>query len=297
MNTVSRAVVCIFIMGLLSISSVARGQTMKKIAESNKITVSYREAAVPFSYLLGPDKPAGFAVDLTEAIIEDLRNKLSLPKLQVIYIPVNAQNRIPLLVEGAYDLECGSTTNNSARGKEVSFAISHFYTGTRLLTKKGSGIGNYADLNNKIVTSTSGSTNEKVLRSYAANHNVNFEFLPGKDYADSFQFVESGRAAAFAMDDVLLFGLIANSKTPEVFEVVGDTLQVEPYGCMLRKNDPDFKQLVDGTISRLMTSGEFSRMYSKWFELPIPPNGVNLKMPMSDQLKANLQALSDRPAQ
>lgn len=292
-----RMVVGIFLVGMPAITSVVSGQTLKKITDSNKMTVSYREAAVPFSYLLAPNKPVGFAVDLTEAIVEDVRTKLNLPKLDVIYIPVTAQNRIPLLVEGAYDLECGSTTNNAARGKDVSFAISHFYTGTRLLTKNTSGISNYSDLNNKIVTSVPGSTNEKVLRSYAASHNINFEFLPGKDYADAFQLVESDRAAAFAMDDVLLFGLIANSKTPALFEVVGETLQVEPYGCMLRKNDPDFKQLVDGTISRLIMTGEFTRLYNKWFELPIPPNGVNLKMPMSEQLKANLKALSDRPVQ
>ncbi len=297
MSASLRAVALLLVGCLATLTSVVSAQTLKKIADSNKITVSYREAAVPFSYLLGPDKPVGFAVDLTEAIIEDVRFKLGLPKLQVVYIPVNGQNRIPLLLEGAYDLECGSTTNNAARGKDVAFGISHFYTGTRLLTKKTSGITRYEDLQNKTVTSTSGSTNEKVLRAYASSHNLNVDFLPGKDYADSFNLVETDRAAAFAMDDVLLFGLIANSKNPALYEVVGDTLQVEPYGCMMRKNDPEFKQLVDGAMTRLITTGEFSRLYTKWFELPIPPKGVNLSMPMSEQLRANLKALSDRPAQ
>ncbi len=284
-------------LGLTALAPSAGAQTLKKIADSNKITVSYRESSVPFSYLISPTKPVGFAVDLTEAIIDDVRTTLKKKDLEVTYMPVTGQTRIPLLVNGTYDLECGSTTNNSARGKEVTFAISHFFTGTRLLAKKSSGIKNYADLANKTVASTAGSTNEKVLRAYSADKNLNIQIVLGKDYDDALQLVESDRAVAFAMDDILLFGLKANSKDPASLEVVGDTLQVEPYGCMLRKDDPEFKKLVDGTITRLMKSGEFSRLYAKWFEAPIPPKGVVLGMPMSQQLKANMTALSDKPAQ
>jgi glutamate/aspartate transport system substrate-binding protein len=282
--------------GVAAVTPTAGAQTLKKIADSNTITVSYRESSVPFSYLIGPNKAVGFAVDLADAVVDDVRANLKRPALEVVHMPVNAQTRMPLLINGTYDLECGSTTNNATRGKEVSFAISHFYTGTRLLTKKSSGIKSYADLANKTVASTAGSTNEAVLRKYIADKNLSTEIVLGKDYDDSMRLVEEGRAVAFAMDDILLFGLMANSKNPGSLEVVGDTLQVEPYGCMLRKDDPEFKTLVDGTIKRLMQSGEFSRLYTKWFESPIPPKGTNLNMPMSERLKANLQEHSDKPA-
>lgn len=282
--------------GLVTLPFSVSAQTLKKIADSDKITVSYREGSVPFSYLLGPTKAVGFSVDLTEAIVDDVRKKLKRPNIEVVYMPVTGQNRIPLLVDGTYDLECGSTTNNSARGKEVSFSINYFYTGTRLLTKKTFGIKNYADLATKKVASAAGSTNEKVLRKYSADHNLDIQVILGKDYGDGLLLVENDNAAALALDDVLLFGLRANSKNPDLLEVVGDTLQVEPYGCMVRKGDPEFKKLVDGTITRLMKSGEFTRLYTKWFESPIPPKGVILNMPMSEQLKANLKAHSDKPA-
>ena len=286
----------LFTAGSLALTSVCSAQTLKKAADSNTFTVSYRKAAVPFSYVIAPNKAVGFAMDIADAITEDVKKKLGKPNLQIAYISVTAQNRIPLLVNGTYDLECGSTTNNSARGKEVTFGISHFFTGTRLLTRKSSGIKNYADLAGKAVVTTAGSTNEKVMRKYSAENKIKFQINLGKGYDDSFQQVEDGSARAFAMDDILLFGLRANSKDPAAYEVVGDTLQVEPYGCMLRKDGPEFKELVDRTITRLMTSGEFTRLYAKWFESPIPPKGVALNMPMSDQLKANLKALSDQPA-
>lgn len=286
----------LLITGLVAATSTVEAQTLKKVSDSNKITVSYRESSVPFSYLISPTKPVGFAVDLTEAIVNEVRRTLKKPNLEVVYLPVTSKTRIPLLVDGTYDLECGSTTNTSARGKEVSFAISHFYTGTRLLAKKASGIKNYADLAHKTVASTAGSTNEKVLRKYSADNNIDMQIVLGKDYDDSLLLVENDQAVAFAMDDILLFGLMANSKNPGSLEVVGDTLQVEPYGCMMRKDDPSFKKLVDNTITRLMKSGEFSKLYSKWFESPIPPKGMVLGMPMSGQLKANLKARSDKPA-
>lgn len=287
----------LLVAGLAAVTSTVGAQTLKKISDSNKITVSFRESSVPFSYLISPTKPVGFAVDLTQAIVDDVRTTLKKPNLEVVYMPVTSQTRIPLLINGTYDLECGSTTNNSARGKEVAFAISHFYTGTRLLAKKSSGIRNYADLANKTVATTGGSTNEKVLRKYSADNNLGMQIVLGKDYDDSLRMVEDNVAVAFAMDDILLFGLMANSKNPGSLEVVGDTLQVEPYGCMLRKDDPEFKTLVDGTITRLMRSGEFSTLYAKWFESPIPPKGMVLNMPMSEQLTANTKALSDKPAQ
>lgn len=273
----------------------SNAQTLEKVAANNKITVSYREAAVPFSYALSPTRAVGFAVDLTDAIVDEVRIKLNKPNLEVVRIPVTGQNRIPLLVNGSYDLECGSTTNTAARGKEVSFAISHFYAGTRLLVKTGAGVRGYADLANKPVAAVAGSTNEKVLRKYSDENRLNIQFVLAKDYGDALQTLKDDRALALALDDVLLYGLRANAEDPASFAVVGETLQVEPYGCMLRKDDAEFKKLVDGTIARLMKSGEFSRLYAKWFLSPIPPKGVVLDMPMSPQLKANLKALSDKP--
>ena len=280
----------------VGVATTAGAQTLEKIAKSNKITVSYREASVPFSYLISSNKAVGFAVEISEAVIDDVRKKLKKPNLEVAYMPVTSQNRIPLLVNGTYDLECGSTTNNTARAKDVAFAINHFYTGTRLLTKKSSNIKNYADLAKKTVASTTGTTNAQVIRKYSADKNLDMQLMLGKDHDDSLLLVESDRAVAFAMDDILLFGLKANSKNPDVLEVVGDSLQVEPYACMLRKDDPEFQKLVNGTISRLMKSGEFTKLYDKWFMTAIPPKGVNLNLPMSEQLKANLKALSDKPA-
>ena len=278
------------------LSAAADAQTLKKIDDSNKITVSYREASVPFSYLIGSSKSVGFSVELTEAIVDDVRKKLKKPNLEVATMPVTSQNRIPLLVNGTYDIECGSTTNNSTRAKDVTFATNHFYTGTRLLTKKTSGVKNYADLTGKTVSSTTGTTNAQVIRKYSADKKLDMQIVLGKDHDDSLLLVENDRALAFAMDDILLFGLKANSKNPDALDVVGDSLQVEPYACMLRKDDPEFKKLVDGTLNRLMKSGEFARLYTKWFMSPIPPKGVNLNLAMSEQLKANLKELSDKPA-
>ncbi len=278
------------------LASTAGAQTLQKVADSNKITVAYRESSVPFSYLIGSTKAVGFSVELTEAIIDDVRKKVKKPNLEISYMPVTSQNRIPLLVNGTYDLECGSTTNNSTRGKDVAFAINHFYTGTRLLVKKSSGVRNFNDLAKKTVASTTGTTNAQVIRKYNSDKKLDMQIILGKDHDDSLLLVENDRAVAFAMDDILLFGLMANSKNPAALEVVGEALQVEPYACMLRKDDPEFKKLVDGTITRLMKSGEFSKLYDKWFMSPIPPKGVNLGLPMSPELKANLETPSDKPA-
>ncbi|RSZ46169.1 MULTISPECIES: transporter substrate-binding domain-containing protein [unclassified Variovorax] len=281
---------------LFTATGAQAADTLAKIAESGKITLSYRESSVPFSYLDGPNKPIGMAVDLSNAVVEAVKKKLNKPNLQVALMPVTSQNRIPLITNGTVDLECGSTTNNTARGKDVAFAINHFYTGTRLLVKKSSKIKNYADLAKKTVASTTGTTNALVMRKYNTEKSLGMDIVLGKDHADSFLLVESDRAAAFAMDDILLYGLIANAKTPGDFEVVGDSLQVEPYACMLPKDDPAFKKLVDDTFAGLMKSGEFEKLYNKWFMQPIPPKNVPLNLPMSPQLKENLKALSDKPA-
>ena len=281
---------------LFSATGAQAADTLAKIAESGKITLAYRESSVPFSYLEGPGKPIGMAVDLSNAVVEAVKKKLNKPDLQVALMPVTSQNRIPLITNGTIDIECGSTTNNTARGKDVAFAINHFYTGTRLLVKKSSKIKNYADLAKKTVASTTGTTNVLVMRKYNIEKNLGMDIVLGKDHADAFLLLESDRVAAFAMDDILLYGLIANAKTPGDYEVVGDSLQVEPYACMLPKDDPAFKKLVDDTFIGMMKRGEFEKLYTKWFMQPIPPKNVPLNLPMSPQLKENLKALSDKPA-
>ncbi len=285
--------VCLLACG---VAATAHADTLKKVTDSGKITLAYRESSVPFSYVEGPGKPVGFSMDVANAVVQEVKRRSGKSVLEIEYISVTSQNRIPLLVNGTVDLECGSTTNNSTRGKDVAFAINHFYTGTRLLAKKSSRIKNYADLENKTVASTTGTTNSQVMRKYNVDKKLNMQIILGKDHADSLLLVDSDRAVAFAMDDILLFGLMANAKNPAEWEVVGDSLQVEPYACMLRKDDPKFKTLVDGVITGLMKSGEFDRLYKKWFMSPIPPKNINLNLPMSAQLRDSLKAPSDKPA-
>lgn len=276
--------------------TAASADTLKKVAESGKITLAYRESSVPFSYLAGAGAPVGFAVDISNAVVDAVRAKLNKPDLKVELQAVTSQNRIPLLTNGTIDLECGSTTNNSARGKDVQFAVNYFYTGTRLLAKKSSGIKNYADLKGKKVASTTGTTNAQVIRKYNRDNNLDMDLVLGKDHDDSVLLVDSGRAEAFAMDDILLFGLKGNARNPADWEVVGDSLQVEPYACMLRKDDPQFQALVNGVIGGMMKSGDFEKLYNKWFMSPVPPKGQNLGLPMSKELRDNLAAQSDKPA-
>ena len=275
--------------------ATAHADTLAKVRENGYITLAYRESSVPFSYL-DAGKRVGLTVEMSEAIADAVKKAVGKPNLEVKWQAVTSQNRIPLLSNGTIDLECGSTTNNSVRGKEVDFAINHFYTGTRLLVKKNSGVKNYADLKGKTVAITSGTTNLQVMRKYSADKGLDLNIIMPKDHSDGFLQVQQDRAVAFGMDDVLLFGLMANTKNPGDYEVVADALQVEPYACMMRKNDPEFKKLVDGVIGGMMKSGAFTKLYDKWFMQPIPPTNTPLNMPMSDDLKKNVIELSDKPA-
>ncbi len=281
--------------GLLACTA-AHADTLKKIADSGKITLAYRESSVPFSYLAGAGTPIGFSVDISNAVVDAVKKKLNKPDIKVELQAVTSQNRIPLVTNGTVDLECGSTTNNTARGKDVQFAINHFYTGTRLLVKKSSGVTNYADLARKTVASTSGTTNAQVIRKYNRDNNLDMDIVLGKDHNDAMLLVDTGRALAFAMDDILLYGLKSNATNPGDWDVVGDALQVEPYGCMLRKDDPQFQALVNGVIGGMMKSGEFEKLYNRWFLQPIPPKNQALGLPMPKELRDNLTAQSDKPA-
>ncbi|MBS0466407.1 MAG: amino acid ABC transporter substrate-binding protein [Proteobacteria bacterium] len=277
-------------------ATAAESDTLKKIADAGKITVAYRESSVPFSYLAGSGGPVGFSVEITNAIVDAVKKQLNKPGLKVDLQAVTSQNRIPLLQNGTIDIECGSTTNNTVRGKDVQFAINYFYTGTRLLVKKNSGIKNWPDLAKKTVSSTTGTTNAQVIRKYSKDNNLDFNIVLGKDHDDAMLLVDAGRADAFAMDDILLFGLKSNARNPAEWDVVGDALQVEPYACMMRKDDPQFQKLVNGVIGGMMKSGEFEKLYNKWFMSPIPPKNQVIGLPMSKELKDNLTAQSDKPA-
>ena len=270
--------------------------TLDKVKGSGSITLAYRESSIPFSYLDDKAQPVGFGVEICDRIVDEIKRVTGRADLKVERQAVTSANRIPLLVNGTIDLECGSTTNNSDRAKQVTFAINYFYTGTRFLVKSDAGIKGLADLNNKVMVSTIGTTNFRIMRNLITEQKLPIELLGAKDHSESALLVESSRAAAFAMDDILLYGLRASAQNPASLAVVGEAIQVEPYAIMLRRDDPAFKKLVDGVLAGLMGSGEFTRLYSKWFQSPIPPKGINLNAPMDKALVDNLKTLSDKPA-
>ena len=283
------------VVALLALPAQAQS-TLEKVKESGSISLAYRESSIPFSYLDDKAQPVGFGVEICDKVVEAIKVATGRKDLKVTRQGVTSANRIPLLVNGTIDLECGSTTNNSDRAKQVTFAINYFYTGTRFLVKSDAGIRGIADLNNKILVSTTGTTNYRVVRSLITEQKLPIELIAAKDHAESALLVESGRAAAFAMDDILLYGLRASAQNPSSLQVVGEPIQVEPYAIMMRKDDPGIKKLVDGVLAGMMKSGEFETLYRKWFMSPIPPKGINLNAPMDKALVDNLKALSDKPA-
>ena len=274
----------------------AMADTLDKAKTTGKFTLAYRESSIPFSYLGEDGKPLGFGWEMCKLIAEEVKKQTGRKDLVVESQAVTSQNRIPLIQNGTVDVECGSTTNNSERGKQVTFAINYFYTGTRFLVKADSGIKSINDLKGKKVVSTTGTTNYQILRNLNDEKKYGFELLGAKDHADALLMVESGMANAFGMDDILLYGLKASSKESAKLAVVGESIQVEPYAIMFRKDDPKFQALVNKVITNSMKSGEFEKAYKKWFQTNIPPKNVNLNAPMSKELKDNLKALSDKPA-
>ena len=274
----------------------AMANTLEKAKTTGKFTLAYRESSIPFSYLGEDGKPLGFGWEMCKLIAEEVKKETGRKDLVVESQAVTSQNRIPLIQNGTVDVECGSTTNNSERGKQVTFAINYFYTGTRFLVKADSGIKSINDLKGKKVVSTTGTTNYQILRNLNDEKKYGFELLGAKDHADALLMVESGMANAFGMDDILLYGLKASSKESAKLAVVGESIQVEPYAIMFRKDDPKFQALVNKVITNSIKTGEFEKAYKKWFQTNIPPKNVNLNAPMSKELKDNLKALSDKPA-
>ena len=270
--------------------------TLDKVKASGAITVAYREASIPFSYLDDKAQPVGFGWEICGRIVDAVKKATGHADLKVQTQAVTSANRIPLLMNGTIDIECGSTTNNSERAKQVAFATNYFYTGTRFLVKSNSGVKSLDDLKGKTVVSTTGTTNYKIIRNLNEEKKLGIDLVGAKDHTDSALLVQSGRALAFGMDDILLYGLKASSANPAELAVVGEAIQVEPYAIMLRRDDPAFKKLVDDTLAALIRSGDFDKLYKKWFQSPIPPKGINLNAPMSKELLDNMKALSDKPA-
>ena len=271
--------------------------TLQKIKDTGVITLGVRDSSIPFNYNLGGVRQVGYSYDINMKIVEAIKDQLKLPNLQVKEIPITSQNRITLLQNGTIDIECGSTTNNLERQKQASFTTSIFIIGTRIMVKKDGGIKDWADLKGKNVVTTAGTTSERLLRKMNDDQKLGMNIISTKDHGQSFLTLESGRAVAFMMDDALLYGERAKAKRPDDWVVVGKPMSEEAYGCMMRKGDAAFKKLVDGAISKAMTSGEAAKIYAKWFQQPIPPKGLNLNWPMSEDVQALFKAPNDKPFQ
>ena len=290
----------IALLGLTTTASLSHSQTpqltgtLKKIKDTGVITLGIRESSIPFSYLNDQQKPIGYSIDLCMKVVDSVKKQLKMSKLEVKTNPVNSQNRIPLMTNGTIDLECGSTTNTVKRQEQVAFSVTPFVASVRMAVKADSGIKNLSDLDGKAVVTTTGTTSDRYIKQNEKGQNINVKNLYGKDHAESFLMLESGRASAFVMDDVLLAGLIAQSKSPKSFAIVGPALSVEPYGLMFRKDDPQFKAVVDNTLKNLMKTGEINKIYSKWFTKPIPPKNVNLNLPISPKLKEAFKNPTDK---
>ena len=284
-----RLFLCAGLVAAACIGTTAAAQstgTLNKIKDSGVITIGHRDASVPFSYYDDKQQPVGYAVDLCLRIVDAIKTELKLAKLDVKYQLVTSANRIPLMANGTIDLECGSTTNNLARQKEVSFTITHFLTATRLVSKKASNLKSAEDLKGKTVTSTAGTTNIKQITELNTSKNMGMSIIPANGHPEAFQMVETGRAVAFAMDDILLYSLVAQSRNPSDYVISDFALSLpEPYGIMMRKDDPAFKKVVDSAMTRIYTSGAINKIYDKWFQNPIPPKNINLKVPMSPLFK------------
>jgi glutamate/aspartate transport system substrate-binding protein len=270
--------------------------TLKKIKETGTITIGYRDSSIPFSYLDDNQKPIGFAIDICNKIVDAVKQELKLDKLQVEFNPVTSSTRIPLLANGTIDMECGSTTNNADRLKQVAFTNTHFLTATRFVSKKASKLNSIDDLKGKSVVSTSGTTNIKQLNEANAARNLGINIIPAKDHAEAFLMVESDRAVAFVMDDILLASFVASSKEPDAYVISTDAFsKPEPYGIMVRKDDMPFKKVVDAATAAVYQSGEGAKIYAKWFMEKVPPKGLNLKVPLGPELKNEFAHPSDSP--
>jgi glutamate/aspartate transport system substrate-binding protein len=265
--------------------ALAQEGTLKKIKDSGAITIGHRDASVPFSYYDDKQQPVGYAMDLCHRIVDAVKNELKMPNLKTNYQLVTSANRIPLMANGTIDLECGSTTNNLDRQKQVSFTITHFVTANRWVAKRSANVKSLNDLKGKTIVSTAGTTNIKQITELNGQQNLGMNIISANGHPEAFQMVETGRAVAFVMDDILLYSLAAQSRNPKEYEISPVALSVEPYGIMLRKDDAAFKKVVDAAMTNIYKSGQINAIYDKWFLKPVPPKNINLNVPMSEQLK------------
>lgn len=268
--------------------------TLKKIKDTGTISIGHRESSIPFSYLDDQQKPVGYAMDLCMKIVEVVKAELKMPNLKVNLQPVTSANRIPLMQNGTIDLECGSTTNSVSRQQQVSFGPTYFVINVTAAVKRKSGIKSLADLNDKTISTTSGTTSVPLLKKYEKTANVSVKEIYGKDHAESFLLLAQDRSSAFIMDDILLAGQIANSGNPGDYVILKESLRQEPYSMMLRKDDPAFKAVVDKAIGGVMKSGEIDKIYAKWFTSPIPPKDINMNFPQTVQIKEAFRNPNDK---
>jgi glutamate/aspartate transport system substrate-binding protein len=290
----------LLVIAALCAAGLAQAQsndTLKKIKDSGSVTMGVRESSGALSFTLGDGKYAGYHYELCQHVLADVQKQLGLAKLDIKYQPVTSQNRIPLVQNGTVDIECGSTTNNATRQKDVAFAVTTYVEEVRIGVKANSGITGIAQLAGKKVATTTGTTSVQLLRKHERANGVNFDEVFGKDHADSFLLLESGRADAFVMDGQIVAGLIAKSKAPADFKIVGEVLSVEPINIMMRKDDPAFKKTVDDSLKALMKSGEIAKIYDKWFMQPIPPTNTKVGLPASEATKAAWANPNDKPAE
>ena len=268
--------------------------TLKKIKETGTITLGHRESSIPFSYYDDKQQVIGYSQELMLKVVDAVKADLKLAKLDIKLMPVTSSNRITLVQNGTVDFECGSTTNNTERQKQVGFSNTIFIIGTRLMAKKDAGIKDFADLAGKNVVTTAGTTSERLIRKMNEDKKMGMNVISAKDHGEAFLTLETGRAVAFMMDDALLYGEMAKARKASDWVVVGTPQSYEAYGCMLRKDDPAFKKLVDGALAKVMTSGDVEAIYSKWFMQPIPPKGLNLGFPLSESMKTLYKAPNDK---
>jgi glutamate/aspartate transport system substrate-binding protein len=267
---------------------------LKKIKDSGVISLGHRAASIPFSYYDGERQVIGYSQELMLKVVEAIKADLKMATIDIKLVPVNSSNRLEMVADGLVDIECGSTTNNSKRQKRVSFSTTIFIIGTRLLTNRDSGVLDFPDLSGKNVVTTKGTTSERLLREMNDSKKMNMSIIAAKDHGEAFLILETRRAAAFMMDDALLYGELAKAKKPADWAVVGTSQSFEAYGCILPKDDLPFKEVVDRALTKAMTSGEAEKIYARWFLQPIPPKGLNLNFPLSDAMKELYKAPNDK---
>ena len=281
----------------ISVNVIAASPTLDKIKSSGAITMGVRESSIPMSYTTGDSRFDGYHVEICRMILGDIKDKLKLGTLRINYQPVTSQNRVPLMQNGTIDIECGTTTNNVARAKDVGFANTLYVEEVRIAVKANSGINSISQLAGKKVATTTGTTSVQLLRKHEKANGVNFDEVFGKDHADSFLLLESGRADAFVMDGSILAGNIANSKNPKDYKIVGEVLSTEPIAIMVPKNDPEFKAAVNEAIAKIVKNGNMPKLWNKWFLSPIPPKNIVVGLELSPATKNAWANLNDKPAE